>query len=82
MPEGTVGRIPVDAKKYNEAAARVMKEEGVETDDLYAFAEPKLTEIQLKANVHFSAAGYDALAGAVVGSIEKALEARKTKASK
>jgi acyl-CoA thioesterase-1 len=82
VPEGTVGRIPADARKYNEVAARVMKDEGVETDDLYAFAEPKLAEIQLKANVHFSAAGYDALAGAVARSIEKALEARKAKVGK
>jgi lysophospholipase L1-like esterase len=82
VPEGTVGRVPGDAKKYNEAAARVMKEESVQTNDLYAFAEPKLAEIQLKANVHFSPTGYDALAGAVAEKIEKALEARKARAQK
>jgi acyl-CoA thioesterase-1 len=82
VPEGTLGRVPADAKKYNDAAARVMKDEGVQTDDLYAFAEPKLAEIQLKANVHFSPSGYDALAGAVAGTIEKALEARMSKATK
>ena len=78
VPEGALGRIPADVPKYNEIAARVMREEGVETDDLYAFAQPKLAEIQQKKDVHYTAAGYDQLAGKVAASIEKALGVPKT----
>ena len=49
--------------KYNAAAERVMREEGVPIDDLYAFAKPRLGEIGLKADVHYTPEGYEALAG-------------------
>jgi acyl-CoA thioesterase-1 len=73
VPEGSKGRVPGDDVKYNEAAARVMKAEGVPTDDLNAFAMPQLGKIQLKANVHYTKEGYQTLAGQVAGTIEKAL---------
>src|SRR6478609_7558165 len=41
VPEGAKGRVPADVAKYNEAALRVMKEEGVAVDDLNAFITPK-----------------------------------------
>jgi acyl-CoA thioesterase-1 len=50
-----------------------MKDEGVATNDLYAFAKPRLAEIQLSKNVHFTGEGYKQLAGQVAASIEKAL---------
>jgi len=72
VPEGASGRVPGDVAKYNQAAAKVMAECGVETDDLYAFAAPKAKDIQLPKNVHFSGDGYKQLAAAVVATVEKA----------
>ena len=43
------------------------------TDDLYTFALPKLKEIQLPANVHFSDAGSAVLAEQVASAIEQFL---------
>lgn len=73
VPDGSAGRVVGDAGKYNEVAAKVMREHGVEIDDLYAFAKPQLAEIQLKANVHFSPDGSKTLAKQVVKSIAAAL---------
>ena len=42
-----------------------MKDEGIPTDDLQQYSEPKITEWQLPANVHFTAEGY---AGAEINS--------------
>jgi len=50
-----------------------MKELGVETDDLYAYALPKLAEIQLPTNVHFKPEGSKVLAQQVASVIAKAL---------
>lgn len=74
VPEGADGRIVGDELKYNEAAARVMKEASIPTDDLYSHAKAKLAEIQLPdANVHFSVEGSKYLAQQVAAEIEKAL---------
>ncbi len=73
VPEGAGGRDPGLEVKYNEAALRVMKEEGVAIDDLHALAASKLAEIQLPKNVHFTGPGYKVLAEQVAGSIKKAL---------
>ena len=77
VPPDYKGRIPADVLKYNEIAAKVMKEEGVETDDLFTFISPKIAETQIKSDVHYNAKGYDALAGQVAAVIEKALGERK-----
>lgn len=66
-------RDPEDVLRYNAVAARVMKERGVSVNDLYAFALPRLSEIQRPMNVHFTDAGSQALAGEVVSAIKKAL---------
>ncbi|MEA3210509.1 MAG: hypothetical protein QOE70_3566 [Chthoniobacter sp.] len=76
VPAGNKGRAPGDEVKYNEAAARVMKDEGVATDDLYAFALPRVSEIQLPKNVHFKGEGYAALAKQVVETITAAMPAK------
>ena len=67
-------RIPEDAVKYNEAAARVMKEFDVETDDLYTFALGKLDDIQIPSNVHFTPAGSKVLGQEVSRQIESRLK--------
>lgn len=66
-------RLNADVIAYNKVAAKVMREAGIPTDDLYSFALPQLTTIQLPANVHYTAEGYKALAGEVAASILKEL---------
>ena len=75
VPEGELNpmRKNADVEAYNAAAAKVMAEEGVEIDDLYAFALPKLGEIQRPVNVHFHDEGSAVLAKQVAGEIEKRL---------
>ncbi len=73
VPEGSGGRIAGEEVKYNEAAARVMKEAGIPTDDLNAHAAAKLKDVQLPANVHYSDAGYKYLAEKVAKEIAAAL---------
>jgi len=78
VPEGKVDppRVPADVARYNEAALRVMRENGVAVNDLYAEALPNLAQWQRPVNVHYTDAGSAALAGKVVAAIRDAL-ARK-----
>ncbi len=66
-------RNPADVEKYNAIAKKIMEENGVAIDDLYAFANPRLKEIQRSENVHFTPAGSKLLAKEVVKSIRLAL---------
>ena len=59
---------------YNDAATKIMKEAGVAIDDLYSLVNPRLAELQLPANVHYTLTGYDVLGHQVVESILRALE--------
>src|SRR4051812_22773774 len=63
VPEGKVNpaRSPADVEAFNKVARKVMEENGVAIDDLYDFAKPRLSEIQLPVNVHYKPAGYEAL---------------------
>jgi acyl-CoA thioesterase-1 len=70
-------RKPADVSAYNAVAQRIMKENQIPTDDLYAFALPQLDKIQRPANVHYTGEGYKKLAEAVVTSIEKELPKKK-----
>ena len=79
VPSGAGGRKVDDAPAFNAAAKKVMEENKIETNDLYAFALPRLQQIQLPANVHFSPSGSQALAEQVVASIQKALDKRAAK---
>ena len=74
VPEGCGGpkRLDADVVAYNEVAKKIMDENGIAIDDLYAFALPKLKEIQRPVNVHFSAQGSQALAEQVAAAIEEA----------
>jgi len=71
-------RVSEDVELYNSIAEKIMQENAVATDDLYAFALPRLEQIQLRANVHYSPEGSAALAGQVAASIRNELENRKT----
>jgi len=74
VPDGSPGRIKGDEVTYNDIARRVMQRHGVAIDDLYAFALPRLAEIQLPQNVHFKPEGSKVLAEEVAASILKLLK--------
>jgi lysophospholipase L1-like esterase len=75
VPEGDLNppRHFDDAVKYNDIAARVMKDNGVTILDLYAFALPQLAQIQNPHDVHFKPEGYKALAAQLVAAVQAAL---------
>lgn len=62
-----------DVVLYNQAAAALMAELEIPTDDLYSFALERLAEIQRPHNVHFSEEGSAVLATKVVAEIQAAL---------
>lgn len=76
VPEGKVNppRKDSDVIAYNQAARKIMEENGVAVNDLYAFAKPRLEKMQRPVNVHFTDAGSRALAGQVAAAIEKQLK--------
>ena len=73
VPEGAAARNPGDEVKYNAIAAKVMAEEEIPINDLYALAKEHQAEWQRKANVHFKPAGSEGLARRVADEILKAL---------
>jgi lysophospholipase L1-like esterase len=81
VPDGPLSPPRSDAAvvRYNRAALKVMKENGVAVNDLYAFIRPRLADLGQPHNVHFTEAGYQALAGKVAAAVEKALAAKAAK---
>jgi hypothetical protein len=79
VPKGAGGRVVGDSEKYNMIAAKIMKEEGIPTNDLYSVSMKFKEGLQKPANVHYSAKGSDALADSAVASITNALEERSKK---
>jgi lysophospholipase L1-like esterase len=78
VPEGvSPPRKNADVLAYNAIAQKIMKENQIAVDDLYAFALPRLAEIQQPANVHFTPQGSAVLAKHVAASIETALAGSK-----
>ncbi|MEZ5966738.1 MAG: sulfatase-like hydrolase/transferase [Planctomycetota bacterium] len=78
VPEGRVRplRSPDDVVRYNDIARRVMAERGIDIDDLYALALPKLADWQQPTNVHFKPTGYRALGARVAAQVRAALARR------
>lgn len=78
--------IPVDWKEgpdmktaleeKNAIAARVMKKQGVEIDDLFTFITPHLSEAQNPKDVHFNSKGYDLLGKQVAKQIAASLTSK------
>jgi hypothetical protein len=66
-------REPEQVLIYNEAALKIMKKENIPVDDLFRLALPRLKELQLADNVHFTPEGYRALAEKVSASILQVL---------
>lgn len=71
VPEGKLNppRSFGDVAKFNEAAARVMKDLEMPTNDLYTFALERQADIQKKNDVHFTAAGSKVLGEEVARQI-------------
>ena len=67
-------RRNADVIAYNAAAAKIMTESGIPIDDLYALINPRLAELQLPANVHYTLPGYNVLGHQVAESILRALD--------
>jgi lysophospholipase L1-like esterase len=74
VPEGELNppRRFYDAVKYNEIAAKVMNDNAITILDLYAFALPRLAQIQTPHDVHFKPEGYQLLAEQVVAAVQAA----------
>jgi acyl-CoA thioesterase-1 len=77
VPKGSQGRLVADAIQYNAIAAKVMKEEGVAINDLYAHALKKQKALQRTANVHFSLQGSQYLAEQIAAEIKAKLPPAK-----
>lgn len=75
VPEGKLNppRNPSDVPVYNAVAKKIMDLNGIAIDDLYAYVLPRETEIQLQENVHYTPAGYEALALQVAGALQSSL---------
>jgi acyl-CoA thioesterase-1 len=71
VPEGKVSppRKDSDVVAYNAAARKIMEENKIPINDLYAFVLPKLKDLQRPVNVHFTDKGSEALAEQVATSI-------------
>ena len=55
-------RDPGMPEKYNKAALKIMKKNGIMINDLFAFVLPRMAELQRPNNVHFTEAGSSELA--------------------
>jgi len=73
VPQGAHGRVPGDAKRYNDAALAIMRKHRIQVNDLYTFALPRLDTIQRPRDVHFTKEGSRLLAEQVVQNIHAAL---------
>lgn len=70
IPEKCPGAIAhLDLDAYNGPAKEIMKRHGIPVNDLYAFALAHEEELQIPANVHFTAHGSEELAKLNVRSI-------------
>lgn len=74
VPAGANGRQNGDAAKFNAVAKEIMNQPGITINDLYAFALPRLKEIQLPQNVHFTKEGSGRLADQVARAILERLK--------
>lgn len=76
IPPGAVGRVPDAERAYNRVALEVMREAGVEINDLHAFLASHPQPRPAPNNVHFLDAGNEALARVVTERLTAALPAR------
>ena len=70
-------RDPGLYKKYNKVALKVMKENKIIINDLYSFVLPKMEELQIPQNVHFTKTGSEAIGNEVAQFIHNQLNSSK-----
>jgi len=74
VPESDAAKYVKDSElPYNEIAKKVMVEEGVAWNDLWALVKPDQLKLQIKRNVHFLPAGSTVMAKQVAQMIAAAL---------
>ena len=74
VPESDAAKYVKDSElPYNAVAKKVMTEEGVTWNDLWAAVKPKQDQLQGKRNVHFMASGSTVLAKQVAEAITREL---------
>jgi lysophospholipase L1-like esterase len=75
VPEGEAGRFVGDDVKYNGIASEVMKQHGIEINDLHATTKQFQPAMFVKpGDVHFTPAASQLLAAQVAKRIENLLE--------
>jgi acyl-CoA thioesterase-1 len=80
VPESDAAKYVKDSElPYNVVAKKVMTEEGVTWNDLWAAVKPKQDQLQGKRNVHFMASGSAVLAKQVAEAITRELPQRSSK---
>jgi acyl-CoA thioesterase-1 len=66
-----------DVQAYNAVGRKIMEENAIRISDLYEFALPRIQEIQIPDNVHFTPEGSKVLAERVSQAIQEALASGK-----
>lgn len=80
IPEEEAGRIVGDDRKYNEAAARVMKKHNVAVNDLHALTKGFTADLFKKpGDVHYTPDGYKKIAKQVADELLAVLEKKALK---
>lgn len=59
------------SKKYNKTALKIMKKNKIMINDLYSFVLPRMEELQIEQNVHFTEKGSQILGKIVANEIKK-----------
>jgi len=75
-PRGASGpyRTPEDVDVYNEFTVRVMKENDIPINDLFAFVKPRMEELLRPLNVHLNEHGQEVVGRHIADNLRKLLE--------
>jgi len=77
VPEPDAAKYVKDSEApYNETARKIMEQEGVAINDLWALASARQAELQIPRNVHFRQAGSVVLAKQGAAAICEAVGTR------
>jgi acyl-CoA thioesterase-1 len=83
LKTGNAGdRLDSNVVAYNAVAKKIMDENKIQIDDLYAAAKPRIADIQKADGVHFNDEGCQFLSTFIVKAIQTALNGEKTSPKK
>ncbi|MEX2607587.1 MAG: LamG-like jellyroll fold domain-containing protein [Kiritimatiellia bacterium] len=78
VPEDEPGRYAGDERKYNQIAGEIMREHGIDINDLHAVTEAFPPEFfRAPGDVHYTPEGYQKIAEEVAKTLEKVLSGTK-----